>query len=909
MSPGLIVSLILLVVLAVLFWKAFLPDFVVFSNDGPLSVQESAWSRLPHAFLGQWYDLNTLGIAAGAAFLDVSTFIRWMLGPVGYSKFLIPITLWLLGVGAYFFFRRSGMSVVTAILGGLAACLTTAFFSDGCWGAGPHVIAFAMNFFALGALAKRDERRSWLAPALGGMAVGINVIEASDIGALFSLVIAAFVMYQSLVDGAAPFVSRVARGVGRTILVAAFAGFIAANAVLLLIGANITGVAGAKQDEQTKAAHWDFATQWSLPKDETLSLIVPGLFGFRMDTPDGGNYWGAMGRDPAWDRYFASNKQGPPPSPQQFLRYTGRGFYIGITIVFIGFWALLQSFRGKESVFILFERKLIWFWAVLAFVCLLLAYGRFAPFYRMIYSLPYFSTIRSPEKFLHILTFAAVILFGFGVQGLMRRYVDVPAASTPGKGQSGWWAKAPAFDRRWAVGSIIVVGLSLAGWLAYAKARPALERYIVSAQFSDTMAEQIAGFSIRQVGLFVLVLAVISGLLILIFSGAFAGRRAAWAGILLGVVLVGDLASADLHFIVFWNYKQKYEVGNLEPIVKFLADKAYERRVAYLLSQPLPTPDACESFHELYGIEWTQQLFPFYNIPTLDIVQMPRVPDDLEAFNDALRIGLKRDEQGHVMLDENTFYRLPRLWELSATRYLVGPAIFPTGNGAMAPMVDLLNAQFDPKLRRFRIVQRFDLGPRPGVLQPRQYSEVEAVPTDNPNARYALYEFTGALPRAVLFSNWEVKTNSQDVLDELASPSFDPSKTVLLPKPLPTSGKAPGTNVESPGVKFVSYQPENIKLEASPTSPSVLMLCDKYDPGWEVWVDGKKSEVLVCDYLLRGVYLEPGRHEIQFKFRTNSRMFYFNVVAIILAIGLLTYAGGLKRRPPVDRGIAKSNGN
>lgn len=894
MSPGLIVSLILLVVLAVLFWKAFLPDFVVFSNDGPLSVQESAWSRLPHAFLGQWYDLNTLGIGAGAAFVDVSSLIRWFLGPVGYSKFLIPITLWLLGAGAYFFFRRSGMSAVTAILGGLAACLTTAFFSDGSWGAGPHVIAFAMDFFALGALAKRGERSFWLAPALGGMAVGINVIEASDIGALFSLVIAAFVMYQSLVDEASPFASRLARGVGRTVLVAAFAGFIAANAVFLLVGANITGVAGTKQDEASKAEHWDFATQWSLPKGETLSLIMPGVFGYRMDTPGGGNYWGAMGRDQAWYRYFASDRKGPPPSPQQFVRYTGRAFYIGITVVLIGLWAAFQSLCGKDSVFTVLERKLIWFWVALGIVSLLLAWGRFAPFYRMIYSLPYFSTIRSPEKFLHILTFSSVILFGFGVQGLMRRYVDVPVTSAPGKG--GWWAKVSVFDRRWIVGSVIAVGLSLVGWLIYVKSRPALEHYIASVDFSDAAAEQIAGFSIRQAGVFVLLLAILSGLLILIFSGAFAGRRSTWVGILLGVVLVGDLASADMRLIVFWNYKQKYEVGNLEPIVKFLADKAYERRVAYLLPQPLPTPDECESFHGLYGIEWTQQLFPFYNIPTLDIVQMPRMPEDLEAFNEALRIGLKQDAQGHVMLDDRTFYRLPRLWELSATRYLVGPAIFPVGNGAMAPMVDLLNTQFDPELRRFRIVQRFELGPRPGVEgQPRQYSEVEAVPTDNPQARYALFEFTGALPRAVMFSNWEVKTNNQAALDELASPSFDPSKTVLLPKPLPASAKLADTNQAPGSVTFQSYQPENIKLEASSTSPSVLMLCDKYDPSWEVWVDGKRSEVLVCDYLMRGVYLEPGRHEIQFKFQSNSKMLYFNLAAILIGICLLGYTWATNR--------------
>ncbi|HEX4265056.1 MAG TPA: YfhO family protein [Verrucomicrobiae bacterium] len=674
---------------------------------------------------------------------------------------------------------------------------------------------------------------------------------------------------------------RATRGIGRTIVIAAFAGFIASYAVSALVGTSITGIAGTKQDEQTKAAHYDFATQWSLPKRETLGLVVPGLFGFRMDTPDGGNYWGGMGRDPAWDRYFDSNRQGPSPSPKQFLRYTGRGFYIGISIVTIALWAALQSFRRKDSAFTLAERKLIWFWIAAAIVALLFAYGRFAPFYRLVYSLPYFSTIRNPEKFLHVLTFSTIILFGYGVHGLKRRYLDVPLVNTPSKRLGNWWAKAPAFDRRWVVGTVLAIFLTLVGWLLYAASRHTLESYLTTVQFNATSAAQIAGYSIRQVGWFALLLVAISGLLLLIFSGAFAGKRAAWAGVLIGALLIVDLVPADLHYIVFWNYKEKYEVGSgPEPIIKFLAEKSYEHRVAYLLPMPMSTPDPFASFSELYGLEWTQQLFPFYDIQTLDIVQMPRTPEDLAAFNAALQVGIKDDGQGHLVLDDKTMYRVGRQWQLTATRYLVGPA----------PLLDAINQQFYTTPNRFRIIQRFELGPRPGVSEPTQYSQIQAVPTNDPNARYALYEFMDALPRATLFSNWQVNTNGQAMLEQLASPSFDPAKTVLLPTPLPVVANPSVTNQDSGSVKFVSYEPADIKLEATATKPSVLMLADRYDPDWKVSVDGKSAEVLKCDYLMRGVYLEPGHHEVEFKFRYDLKMLYVNVAAILLGFCLLGYA-------------------
>jgi hypothetical protein len=231
-------------------------------------------------------------------------------------------------------------------------------------------------------------------------------------------------------------------------------------------------------------------------------------------------------------------------------------------------------------------------------------------------------------------------------------------------------------------------------------------------------------------------------------------------------------------------------------------------------------------------------------------------------------------------------YRIGRQWQLTATRYLVGPA----------PLLNAINQQFYTASNRFRIVQRFELGPRPSVTQPTQYSQIEAVPTDDPNARYALFEFMDALPRASLFSNWQVSTNDQAMLEQLASPTFDPAKTVLLSHPLSVAAKPSVTNEDSTSVKFVSYDPANIKLEATPTKPSILMLADRYDPDWQVWVDGKKSDILKCNYLMRGVYLEPGRHEVEFKFRYDLKMLYVNLAAIFLGFCLLGYAVAINRK-------------
>ena len=314
-KPGLAVMLLLLVgVLSVLLWGDYLPENILFSNDGPLGRLVAQCHQLPARFTGCWDDLNLLGFRDWGASPSISYGLEFLLGPVGFAKLYAPVGLLLLGLGAWCFFRQSGLAPGACLLGGLAATLGSSFFSAACWGVASHAITVGMVFFALAAFADTSSRGRWLRVVLAGLAVGMSVTEGADIGALFSVYVAAFVVYQAwLAEG--PRVKNMVAGVGRVALLAVCAALLAAQAISGLVSTEIKGVAGTQQDAETKEAHWDWATQWSLPKMETLGMVVPGLFGYRMDTPEGlpkglqeyyrgGNYWGAGGRDPAWYRYF-----------------------------------------------------------------------------------------------------------------------------------------------------------------------------------------------------------------------------------------------------------------------------------------------------------------------------------------------------------------------------------------------------------------------------------------------------------------------------------------------------------------------------------------------------------------------------------------------------------------------------
>lgn len=868
--PGFL--LLLALPFIVLFHKSLDPSLVVFSNDGPLGGMVAQQNRMPAIMTGLWQDLNWLGNPAPSPSPTISSALRLVTTPLVFSKIFCPLSLIILGVCAWGCFRLWGFSRLAATLGGLAAALSSHFFSTACWGVAAQVICVGMNFLAVGLLGAeyRTPARRWASVVLAGMAVGMSIMEGYDIGAIFSLFVAAFGLFHCLFhEGGIS--KNLAVGVGRVAVVAVFAAFLAAHALDTLISTQIKGVATADPALQASAERWDQATQWSFPPHEILRVVIPGLYGYRMDTPkdmafageafSSGNYWGRAGETPGWrdnhnDPVWASEH------PGAMSRFSGGGEYAGVLVVLVAIWAMAQSWRKNNSAFTVLERKLLWFWSAAALISLLLAFGRFAPFYQFFYQLPYFNTIRNPAKFTHTFHFCLVILFAYGIEGLRRSYMDTAAVAARGIVDhfKYWWAGAAAFDRRWTLGCLGAIGASILGYLIYSSSKPSLERRIADVGFPDAaLAAQMASFSVSSVAWYVFWLVISVALLLLLISGRFAGRKMVFGGVALGIVLVVDLSRADLPWIIYQDYKDKYATN---PIIEFLRQKPYEHRVAMV---PFPPPRQVALFSDVYRLEWSQHHFPFYDIQSLDIIQNPRPPTDQVMFERALAI-----------TSTNDLYKLPRRWQLTNTRYLLGAAGF----------VGQMNSDLDPVQNRFRIAQPFDIVTKPNVSVATRLEDLTAQP--NAQGPYAVIEFTGALPRASLYYHWEVSTNDHETLTILGSPNYNPATNVLVATRIPPPS---ATDRVAEPVEFASYSPKRIVLKASAKAPAVLLLNDKFDPNWHVEVDGKPAELLRCNFIMRGVQIPPGNHEVVFRFTVPTGGLYVSLAAILLAMGLIGYLG------------------
>jgi hypothetical protein len=296
-------------------------------------------------------------------------------------------------------------------------------------------------------------------------------------------------------------------------------------------------------------------------------------------------------------------------------------------------------------------------------------------------------------------------------------------------------------------------------------------------------------------------------------------------------------------------------------------------------------PPALSLLDQVYRIEWHQHHFRYYGIQSLDIVQMPRMPEEIAAFEAAFRPDPDQPE---------TAARIIRRWELTNTRYLLGPTGF----------VNALNTQLDGDRGRFRAAMTFELTAKPGVVNPTQLEDFTA--TSTPEGRYAIIEFTGALPRAALYANWQVETNDAAALERLASPAFDPAELVLVANPIDSPAAPTPTNTAIGTVEIVDYAPKDVTLQASNAVPAVLLLNDKYDPRWQVTVDGETRELLRCNSVMRGVRLQPGEHRIEFRFEPPIGTLYVTVGAMGISLLLLGFlivsnARGSRQGTPSER--------
>jgi hypothetical protein len=164
-----------------------------------------------------------------------------------------------------------------------------------------------------------------------------------------------------------------------------------------------------------------------------------------------------------------------------------------------------------------------------------------------------------------------------------------------------------------------------------------------------------------------------------------------------------------------------------------------------------------------------------------------------------------------------------------------------------------------------------------------------------------VYRNEDALPRVFVVGRQRTVGSEREALVAATAPSFDGRRVAVTERALPGLPEEDGGDTAAAGsARLVSYEPERVVARASASRPGLLVLTDLHYPGWKARVDGRDVPVERVNYLLRGVPLSAGSHEVEFRYEPASFRAGW-IISLLSAFAVLAVgAVGLRnrRRPP-----------
>jgi hypothetical protein len=133
----------------------------------------------------------------------------------------------------------------------------------------------------------------------------------------------------------------------------------------------------------------------------------------------------------------------------------------------------------------------------------------------------------------------------------------------------------------------------------------------------------------------------------------------------------------------------------------------------------------------------------------------------------------------------------------------------------------------------------------------------------------AIYRVENPLPRAYFVPTARIVADPQQLLAELAGPSFDPHRELLLESTDRLTTYLPIQPATPPAVSL-HYRPNGVTINVTAPQPGYLVIGHTYHPGWQASVDGQPTSVLRANFAFQAVALPEGEHTVRLDFAPLS---------------------------------------
>jgi uncharacterized membrane protein YfhO len=150
-----------------------------------------------------------------------------------------------------------------------------------------------------------------------------------------------------------------------------------------------------------------------------------------------------------------------------------------------------------------------------------------------------------------------------------------------------------------------------------------------------------------------------------------------------------------------------------------------------------------------------------------------------------------------------------------------------------------------------------------------------------------LKENLTVMPRVWMSYKPFVDSSDESTIKTLSDSTFNYREAVIVDRdPELKIDTIPGKNK----VQITGYELNKISISAETDKNGMLVLSEIFYPSWKVYVDGIEKPILRCDYSLRAVAIEKGKHQVIFEyvdkdFKTGSILCLSGLGIVLIGLG------------------------
>lgn len=755
-----------------------------------------------------------------------------------YPQISIIFHIFIMGYGSFLFIRLKKLELPACFFGAIALMFSNAIVTLILPGHLGKFETYCYFPFVLYFLSKAMYSEKWFYFLCTAAFLGISFLGgALDVAMYFSLFLGCyFLCLLYLKKGEYKLSSFIKREYKKIItlcikflFVAVFSFLMSIQIIMITKNTQDMGAAGV----QNKKELWQWATRWSFPPEEMLGFFIPGFFG----------YYSGSETHPYWGR--TANMPGEPKTSNYSLTAVNIGV---VTFIFILFAFFLKQKKYKEK----------YFWIGASLFFLIAGFGRYFPIiYGILFQIPIFRDARNPNKFIEIIPIPLTVLAAFGADYIFKAIKAKKDDKLINFFENNGYKYVSIIEKSVYILTILSLIAALITLLANSSVYNSFLPNWKAPQ-STLIAKNISMSFIRLTLLLITISILIKNALSLkelkqsdkyipilpfmcfVIFGVYDLNNIGFLilGSLLALAYI-ILVSKDKIFykslpyafiaVVFLDLIQSGSIF----IVKSNIDEMYN-------STPIVENILKENGNETtmpilipYLYRYTTHTMPYYKIPLTEPPAASRLSKDI---TDTFRVFRINDYIGYQ----------PRLMDLLGVRYILSPTY-------------LDNSMLSNDLTK--IIEYQD--------------EFSAA---------VLYELKGYRKRFEYANNIYTVKDFAEALINITKAEYNLSTDVVLYEtsniePSVKTFKGKEANYEA---SITSETQNKIELHIISDEPGVLVLKEKYDDNWSVFVDGMKKNLLKANIMFRGVYLEPGEHNVIFEFTPSMEYFYITLSCWII---------------------------